>query len=127
MEAHRPPRVSLSSLERKSADNNLYGKELKRKTKRKFDKVKLINKLFSKKKTSSIEFCQRNLDEFLKEDNLTEFNQFLSQKNIIYKEYECQSKCKECRLSPYAVVDGKLIAAENSDELLIKLKEEVKK
>ncbi|EWG11263.1 DUF1450 domain-containing protein [Cytobacillus firmus] len=89
--------------------------------------MKLINNLFSKHKTYSIEFCQRNLDEFLKEESLAEFNQFLSRKNINYKEYECQSKCKECRLSPYAVVDGKLIAAENSDELLIKLKEEVKK
>ncbi|MCS0671798.1 YuzB family protein [Cytobacillus firmus] len=89
--------------------------------------MKLINKLFSKQKTASIEFCQRNLDEFLKEESFAEFNQFLSQKNINYKEYECQSRCKECRQSPYALVDGKLIAAENSDELLIKLKEEVKK
>ncbi|WP_370224432.1 DUF1450 domain-containing protein [Cytobacillus sp.] len=89
--------------------------------------MKLINKLFSKQKTASIEFCQRNLDAFLKEESVAAFNQFLSQKSVNYKEYECQSRCKECRQSPYALVDGKLIAAENSDELLIKLKEEVMK
>ncbi|KON87767.1 hypothetical protein AF332_13640 [Sporosarcina globispora] len=86
--------------------------------------MKLINKLFSKQKQTSIEFCQRNLDEFLKEENYAEFNQFLSQKNITYKEYECQSRCKECRQSPYAVADGNLIAAESSVELLNKLKEQ---
>ncbi|GLB59594.1 YuzB family protein [Cytobacillus sp. NCCP-133] len=84
--------------------------------------MKLINKLFSKQKPVMIEFCQRNLDQFLKEENYSDFNRFLNQKYINYKEYECQSKCKECRQSPYAVVDGKFISAENSDELLAKLK-----
>lgn len=89
--------------------------------------MKLINKLFSKQKQVTVEFCQRNLDEFLKEENFSEYNRFLNLKNINYKEYECQSKCKECKQSPYAVVDGDFIAAENSGELLAKLKERAEK
>ncbi|MBT2688795.1 DUF1450 domain-containing protein [Bacillus sp. ISL-47] len=89
--------------------------------------MKLINKLFSKQKPVKVEFCKRNLDEFLKEENFSDYNAFLNQKNIIYKEYECQSKCKECKQSPYAVVDGDFIAAENSGELLVKLKERAEK
>jgi uncharacterized protein YuzB (UPF0349 family) len=87
-----------------------------------FYQVKLINKLFSKQKPVNIEFCQRNLDEFLKEENFYDYNLFLNQKNINYKEYECQSKCKECKQSPYALVDGDFIAADNPVELLAKLK-----
>lgn len=84
--------------------------------------MKLINKLFSKQKPVTIEFCQRNLDQFLKEEDYTEYDRFINQKTIHYKEYECQSKCKECGQSPYAMVDGKFISAENSGVLLDKLK-----
>ncbi|WP_258309438.1 DUF1450 domain-containing protein [Cytobacillus oceanisediminis] len=92
------------------------------KNRRMFYQVKLINKLFSKQKPVNIEFCQRNLDEFLKEENFYDYNLFLNQKNINCKEYECQSKCKECKQTPYAVVDGDFIAADNPVELLAKLK-----
>ncbi|CAM3768164.1 DUF1450 domain-containing protein [Cytobacillus oceanisediminis] len=89
--------------------------------------MKLINKLFSKQKQVTVEFCQRNLDAFLKEEDFSEYKRFLNLENINYKEYECQSKCKECKHSPYAVMDGDFIAAENSGELLAKLKERAEK
>ncbi|MGR3762711.1 DUF1450 domain-containing protein [Rossellomorea sp. NS-SX7] len=87
--------------------------------------MNLINQLFSKRKKATIEFCEKNLDRFLTEENMSEYNQFLSQKNITYKEYECQSRCKECKLSPYALVNGEFTPAENSKELLEKMKKHV--
>jgi uncharacterized protein YuzB (UPF0349 family) len=84
--------------------------------------VKFINQLFSKRKNVTIEFCEKNLDRFLTEENMSEYNQFLSRKNVIYKEYECQSRCKECKKSPYALVDGEFTAAEDSKALLEKMK-----
>jgi uncharacterized protein YuzB (UPF0349 family) len=47
----------------------------------------------------------------------------LGRKNVTYKEYECQSRCKECRMSPYAVVNGEYVVAEDSGELLKKMAE----
>lgn len=84
--------------------------------------MKLLNKLFSKEKKLTIEFCEKNLDRFLTEENMPNYNKFLGQKNIQYKEYECQSRCKECKNSPYALVNGEFIAAEDSKKLLEKLK-----
>lgn len=84
--------------------------------------MKLLNKLFSKEKKLTVEFCEKNLDRFLTEENFSNYNTFFNQKNVTYKEYQCQSKCKECRLSPYAIVNGEFVKAENSDELLEKLK-----
>jgi uncharacterized protein YuzB (UPF0349 family) len=84
--------------------------------------VKFINQLFSKRKNVTIEFCEKNLDRFLTEENMSAYNQFLSRKNVTYKEYECQSRCKECKKSPYALVDGEFTAAENSQALLEKMK-----
>jgi uncharacterized protein YuzB (UPF0349 family) len=83
--------------------------------------MNVIQKLFSKQKKVKIEFCQRNLEQFLKEENYSEYNEFLSRKNVDYKEFECQSRCKECRLSPYAMVDGEFVIANNSGELLKKM------
>ncbi len=80
--------------------------------------MKLFNKLFSKQSKIKIEFCQKNLDRFLAEENYSEYDTFLQSKYIDYKEYECQSHCKECKQAPYAVVDGQLISRENSKELL---------
>ncbi|NKE06626.1 DUF1450 domain-containing protein [Mesobacillus selenatarsenatis] len=85
--------------------------------------MNVIQKLFSKPKKAKVEFCQRNLEQFLQEENYAAYNEFLSHKNIAYKEFECQSKCKECRLSPYAIVNGDFVTAENSDELLKKMAE----
>jgi uncharacterized protein YuzB (UPF0349 family) len=84
--------------------------------------VKLLNKLFSKEKQLTVEFCEKNLDRFLTEEDFSNYNTFFNQKNVTYKEYQCQSKCKECRLSPYAIVNGEFVKAENSDQLLEKLK-----
>lgn len=82
----------------------------------------MISKLFSKQKNIKVEFCEKNLDRFLTEEHMTEYNDFLGKKNVQYKEYNCQSKCKECQGSPYAIVNGQFVSAENSHELLEKLK-----
>lgn len=86
-------------------------------------KMNMLKKLLSSKRKVRVEFCQKNLDRFLTEKNFAEYNAFSNQKEIIYREYECQSRCKECKQSPYALVDGQFIEAENSEELLKKLKD----
>jgi len=83
--------------------------------------MNVIQKLFSKQKKVKIEFCQRNLEQFLPEENYAAYNEFLSSKNVEHKEFECQSRCKECRLSPYAMVNGDFVTAEDSNELLKKM------
>lgn len=87
--------------------------------------MKLINKLFSKEKKITVEFCERNLDQFLTEENHSNYSSFLNQKNVVYKEYECQSKCKECKIAPYAMVNGEFVTAENPNALLEKIKKHV--
>lgn len=84
--------------------------------------MKLLTKLFSKEKKVTVEFCEKNLDRFLTEETFPKYNAFFQQKNVQYKEYECQSRCKECKQSPYALVNGEFVSADNSDELLVKLK-----
>lgn len=85
--------------------------------------MSVIQKLFSKRKKANIEFCQRNLEQFLLEENFAGYNEFLSRKNIVHKEFECQSRCKECRMSPYAMVNGNFVTAEDSEDLLKKMAE----
>ncbi|MBT2642228.1 DUF1450 domain-containing protein [Bacillus sp. ISL-41] len=85
--------------------------------------MNVIQKLFSKQKKAKIEFCQRNLEQFLPEENFGAYNEFLSRKNVEHKEFECQSRCKECRLSPYAMVNGDFVTAKDSTELLKKMAE----
>ncbi|MGG0717290.1 DUF1450 domain-containing protein [Robertmurraya massiliosenegalensis] len=87
-----------------------------------FGSVKLLNKWFSKEKKRTVEFCERNLNQFLTDDDVSMYESFFYEKNVLYKEYECQSKCKECREAPYAVLNGEFITAETSSELLEKLK-----
>jgi uncharacterized protein YuzB (UPF0349 family) len=89
--------------------------------------VKYIKQLFSKRKNVTIEFCEKNLDRFLTKENMAGYHQFLSKKNVTYKEYECQSRCKECKMSPYALVDGEFTAADNSQILLEKMKDHADK
>ncbi|MDQ0976552.1 uncharacterized protein YuzB (UPF0349 family) [Neobacillus niacini] len=84
--------------------------------------MNFITKLFAKEKKLTIDFCEKNLDRFLTEDLQSEYSTFLSKKNIDYKEYMCQSRCEECKNSPYAIVNGEFIAAGDSMELLQKLK-----
>ncbi|RSD28883.1 DUF1450 domain-containing protein [Mesobacillus subterraneus] len=83
--------------------------------------MSLIQKLFAKQKKAKIEFCQRNLEQFLQEENYADYNEFMNRKNVTYKEFECQSRCKECRMSPYAVVNGEFVEAKDSAELLKKM------
>ncbi|MFE8695902.1 DUF1450 domain-containing protein [Cytobacillus sp. FJAT-53684] len=85
--------------------------------------VKRLTKIFSKTKKTQIDFCEKNLDRFLTDENSSNYNDFLNQKSIIFKEYSCQSKCELCKKSPYAMVNGEFVAADNSDELLEKLKQ----
>ncbi|ALC91273.1 hypothetical protein AM500_16845 [Bacillus sp. FJAT-18017] len=84
--------------------------------------MKLFSALFPKQKKVKVEFCEKNLDRFLTEENFAGYQSFMSRKNVFYKEYECQSLCKECKLSPYALVDGDFISAGSSGELLERLK-----
>jgi uncharacterized protein YuzB (UPF0349 family) len=84
--------------------------------------MKFITKIFTKEKKLKIDFCEKNLDRFLTEDLQNEYSTFLSKKNIEYKEYQCQSRCEECKRSPYAIVNGEFIAAGDSLELLKKFK-----
>jgi uncharacterized protein YuzB (UPF0349 family) len=84
--------------------------------------MNFITKLFTKDKKLTIDFCEKNLDRFLTEDLQNDYNTFLSRKNIEYKEYQCQSRCEECKKFPYAIVNGEFIAAGDSGELLKKLK-----
>ena len=83
----------------------------------------MINRLFSRQKKITIEMCENNLERFLKEENFSDYNTFFTQKKIDYKEYQCLSKCKECKMSPYALVNGEYISAKDSVELLEKLKD----
>lgn len=89
--------------------------------------MKLLSKFLFKERKIKIDFCEKNLDRFLTDENAANYDSFLSQKNIEYKEYHCQSKCEQCEKSPYAIVNGDFINAENSAELLEKLKYEVNK
>ncbi|WP_423410272.1 DUF1450 domain-containing protein [Heyndrickxia sp. MSNUG] len=87
--------------------------------------MNMIQRLFSKQNKLKIELCQKNIQQFLKEEDIEEYQKFFSQKNITLQEYECQSRCKECRISPYAIVNGEMIKAENSAELLDKMKQQI--
>jgi uncharacterized protein YuzB (UPF0349 family) len=85
--------------------------------------MNLLAKLFSKERKLKIDFCEKNLDRFITAEYFPEYEAFFNQKNITYKEYQCQSKCKECKLSPYAIVNGEFIAADDTGMLLEKLKQ----
>ncbi|MBN6886958.1 uncharacterized protein YuzB (UPF0349 family) [Cytobacillus horneckiae] len=85
--------------------------------------MSLLKKLFSKEKQLMIEFCEKNLDRFYSENDFSEFGPFLNSKGVQYKQYECQSKCKDCKKAPYALVNGEFIQADSPAELLEKVKE----
>lgn len=84
--------------------------------------MSLLSKLFHKEKKLHIDFCEKNLDRFLTKELFPAYQAFFQKKNIVYKEYQCQSKCEECKLTPYAIVNGEMVKAENSEALLTKLK-----
>ncbi|MDR7075885.1 uncharacterized protein YuzB (UPF0349 family) [Neobacillus niacini] len=85
--------------------------------------MNFITKLFTKERKLKIDFCEKNLDRFLPKELQNEYSTFLSKKNIEFKEYNCQSRCEECKISPYAIVNGKFIAASDSRQLLDKFKQ----
>ncbi|MBP2239533.1 uncharacterized protein YuzB (UPF0349 family) [Cytobacillus eiseniae] len=85
--------------------------------------MKLFTNIFSKQKKLQIDFCEKNLDRFLTENNSPNYQRFLNQNHIQFKEYSCQSKCELCKESPYAIVNGEVITAASSDELLERLKQ----
>lgn len=82
----------------------------------------LLSKFFSKEITFEIEFCQNNLDRFLDEDAIHEFQKLLNQPKIKYKEFECLSSCKLCEKKPYAKLNGELIKADSIGNLISKIK-----
>ena len=81
-----------------------------------------LKKIMKRNKTMKLEFCQNNLDLFLDEESFSLFKAFFDEKNISMKEYQCLNKCELCKQKPYAKANGRLIDAENSIELLSKLK-----
>lgn len=83
----------------------------------------LLSKIFSRKKKLKVEFCQNNLDRFVDKQSFPRYEEFLSSNRVEYKEYECLSECKTCKQLPYAKVDGQIITADTSSDLLEKLKE----
>ncbi len=85
--------------------------------------MKRLARLFKSEKKMSIEFCEKNLDRFLAPGDMEAYNRFLGGKNIVYKEYKCQSKCEKCKLSPYAMADGQFVSADTPAGLLEKLTE----
>lgn len=84
-----------------------------------------MKRLFSKlaKKKRKVEFCQKNLDRFLKEEDVPLYEEFLQNPAITYNEYQCQSKCEICAKHPYAIVNGQMVIAGSAQELVEKVKE----
>ena len=85
----------------------------------------LMKRLFSKmaKKKQKVEFCQKNLYRFLKEEDVPYYEEFFKNPIISYNEYLCQSKCEICTKHPYAMVNGRIIIANSTQELLDKMRE----
>jgi len=82
----------------------------------------LLQKIFQKRKKVSIEFCERNLDQFLDEESMALFQEFFNEGQVTMKEYSCLSQCELCKENPYAKINGEIIKAENSKELIRQLK-----
>ncbi|MGG4267606.1 DUF1450 domain-containing protein [Peribacillus simplex] len=85
-----------------------------------------LSKMFTKKGKLQIEFCQNNLDRFLNEQTVADYGKFLANPGIQYKEYECLSECKLCKQTPYAKVNGQIMNAKDSRDLLNQLYDELK-
>ncbi|MCK1994361.1 DUF1450 domain-containing protein [Peribacillus muralis] len=91
------------------------------------DKMKtFLSKIFTKKDKVQIEFCQNNLDRFLKEQTVADLGTFLANPRIQYKEYECLSECKLCQDTPYAKVNNRIMRGKDSHDLLKQLQEALK-
>jgi uncharacterized protein YuzB (UPF0349 family) len=71
-----------------------------------------------------LEFCQNNLERFLDEGSFRQFEDFFQKEKITMKEYKCLSHCELCIDKPYAKLNGEIIQADTTIELLdfIKMK-----
>ena len=78
----------------------------------------LLKKILKKEKKINVEFCQNNIDQFLEEESLRLFQAFINQKHVSMREYTCLSHCELCKEKPYAKVNGDIISAESSKDLL---------
>ncbi|WP_456271160.1 DUF1450 domain-containing protein [Bacillus sp. AK031] len=87
--------------------------------------MNLIAKLFPKKRSITVELCSKNLDRFLKEEDESRFGAVFNQNGVYYKEYKCQNHCKICKSSPYGMINGELITAEDCRELVSKIEQKV--
>ena len=80
-----------------------------------------LKKVFTKNKKMKIQFCQNNLDRFFDNESLRLFEGYVKEHNVSTKEYECLSECELCKKKPYVKVNGEIISAENTKELLRRL------
>ncbi|WCK56886.1 YuzB family protein [Aneurinibacillus sp. Ricciae_BoGa-3] len=69
-----------------------------------------------------VEFCVSNLSNG--SDRVKKVLEEEGEVDIL--EYGCLGNCGQCFIQPYALVEGKLIAADTPDELLIAIKEYLK-
>ncbi|WP_084786672.1 DUF1450 domain-containing protein [Bacillus tuaregi] len=84
--------------------------------------ISMLQKIFQRRKKVHIEFCQRNLDQFLDEESMLLFQAFFYDDKVTVKEFTCLSECELCKESPYAKVNGEIITASHSKELINRLK-----
>jgi len=70
-----------------------------------------------------VKFCPCNFEDELRDvkDQLRQLS------NVAVIEDRCLNYCGQCLAQPYALVNGKNIAAHTKDELLIKIKEQMAK
>ncbi|WP_338471940.1 DUF1450 domain-containing protein [Niallia sp. XMNu-256] len=81
-----------------------------------------LQKLFGKRKSLKLEFCQKNLDRFFDQDILSVFDQVINERNVVTKEFECLSHCKLCTEKAYVIANGEVIHADDAGVLLERLK-----
>lgn len=80
--------------------------------------MSLLTKFFPKKKSIEIEFCQKNLDRFLEESLIKQFQEILNTPKVQYKEFECLSHCNLCKKKPYAIVNGDIVSCDRIEDLI---------
>jgi len=70
----------------------------------------------------NVSICQSNLEQHFSEDTFSLLGEVLNQPGVETEEYLCQSHCKVCKTSPYAIVNGEMIVGETGEDLLEKIK-----
>jgi uncharacterized protein YuzB (UPF0349 family) len=69
-----------------------------------------------------VEFCASNRHHGLNEI----IEQLENDENIEVIEFGCLGNCKQCWMKPFAVMEGKTIFADNSQQLLERIYQEIK-